>query len=79
MKPARYYFSVEAGRLMDFFSIQDAAAEKGEIIIGFKKKVPNGEIVLLNPLKVKDGKRAGMMFTQEDELIVLAREMNIAS
>ena len=79
MKPARYYFSIESGKAIDFFSVQDAVAEKGEIFIGYKKKGPDIDQILLNPMKVKDGKRKGMVFSQEDELIVLAMDMEIAS
>jgi hypothetical protein len=79
MKPARYYFSIETGKAIDFFSVQDAVAERGEIFIGYKKKTPDNGIILLNPLKVKDGKRKGMVFSSEDELIVLAEDMEIVS
>jgi hypothetical protein len=79
MKPARYYFSIESGKAMDFFSVQDAVAEKGEVFIGYKKKGPGNDIILLNPQKTKEGKRTKMVFSQEDELIVLAKDMEIAS
>ena len=77
MKPAKYYFSTQPGEEIDFYSVQEAVAEKGEIFLGYKKKTPNGDIIRLNPDKWTDGRKARMAFTNEDELVVAASDIGI--
>ena len=77
IKPARYYFRPNPDQVIDFYSIQDAVAEKGEIFIGYKKKTPEGNTIELNPRKMISGTEAGITITEEDELIVLAEDMMI--
>ena len=79
MKPVKYYFSVRPDLEIDFYSVQDAVAEKGEIFIGYKKRGTDGDTILLNPNKMNNGKRTGMIFDEEDELIVLAENMEVYS
>lgn len=79
IKPAKYYFSIQPGEEIDFYAIQEAAADKGEIFLGYKKKMPDGERIVLNPSKLKNGNRTGLVFSEEDELVVLAEDMEIRS
>ena len=77
MKPAKYYFSIQPGEEIDYYTVQDAVADKGEIFIGYKKRMPDGDSIILNPLKMKNGKRTSMVFAEKDELVVLAKSMEI--
>ncbi|MDO4408092.1 MAG: hypothetical protein Q4C16_04025 [Eubacteriales bacterium] len=77
IKPAKYYFSTEQGKAIDFYSVQDAVAEKGEIFLGYKKGTQDGNEIIMNPVKLKDGKKTSMVFSDEDLLLVLAEEMEI--
>ena len=79
IKPARYYFHMDPDREIDYYSIQDAVADKGEIFLGYKKTSPDGSIILLNPQKVTDGQETGIILTDKDELVVLAQDMTIRS
>ena len=77
IKPPKYYFHAQPGQAIDFFSLQDAVAEKGEIFIGYKKKTAEEEEIILNPLKLQYGKRTEIVFEEGDELVVLAESMII--
>ena len=89
MKPAKYYLDLRDGKPIDFFSIQDAVAEKGEIFLGYKKNSQNRDairnvtsasaesIIALNPAKVQDGVVTKFSFSEEDEFIVMAEDMKI--
>ncbi|MDO5476740.1 MAG: hypothetical protein Q4F43_06470 [Eubacteriales bacterium] len=77
IKPAKYYFSAQSGEEIDFYAVQEAVADKGEIFLGYKKKMPDGYDIVLNPAKLENGKRTGIIFTEEDELVVLAEDMEI--
>lgn len=89
MKPAKYYLDLHDGKPIDFFSIQDAVAEKGEIFLGYKKNSQNKgvtgnatsagaeSIIALNPAKVQDGVVTKLSFSEEDEFIVMAEDMKI--
>ena len=75
MKPAKYYFSTQPGQAIDFYSLQDAVAEKGEIFLGYKKRTAEGDAIHLNPVKLQYGKKTEMVFEEDDELVVLAESM----
>ena len=84
MKPAKYYIDLRGGRPVDLFSVQDAAAEKGEIFIGYKKAARTGDpagdaedLILLNPAKMRGGAAIEYSFMPEDEFIVLAEDHTI--
>jgi hypothetical protein len=84
MKPAKYYMDLRGGEPIDLFSVQDAVAEKGEILIGYKKKSRNKEtsdgaepLIVLNPARLQDGAVTEISFSEEDEFIVLSENMNI--
>lgn len=84
MKPAKYYMDLCGGEPIDLFSVQDAVAEKGEILIGYKKKSRNKEtsdgaepLIVLNPARLQDGAVTEISFSEEDEFIVLSENMNI--
>ena len=89
MKPAKYYLDLRDGKPIDFFSIQDAVAEKGEIFLGYKKNSQSRDatgnatsasaesIIALNPAKVQDGVVTKFSFSEEDEFIVMAEDMKI--
>ena len=77
IKPAKYYFSAQSGEEIDFYAVQEAVADKGEIFLGYKIKMPDGYEIVLNPAKLENGKRTGIIFTEEDELVVLAEDMEI--
>lgn len=75
MKPAKYYFNTQLDQAIDFYSIQDAVAEKGEIFLGYKRRTAEGDMITLNPVKVRYGKKTEMAFREGDELVVLAESM----
>lgn len=75
IKPAKYYFSIQPGQAIDFYSLQDAVAEKGEIFLGYKRRTAEGTSITLNPLKLQYGKKTEMVFREDDELVVLAESM----
>ena len=75
IKPAKYYFSIQPGQAIDFYSLQDAVAEKGEIFLGYKRRTDEGTSITLNPLKLQYGKKTEMVFREDDELVVLAESM----
>lgn len=84
MKPAKYYMDLRGGEPIDLFSVQDAVAEKGEILIGYKKKSRNRDtsdgaepLIVLNPARLQDGAVTEISFSEEDEFIVLSEDMNI--
>ena len=84
MKPAKYYIDLRGGRPVDLFSVQDAAAEKGEIFIGYKKAARTGDpagdaedLILLNPAKMRGGATIEYSFMPEDEFVVLAEDHTI--
>ncbi|MBQ8054877.1 MAG: hypothetical protein IJ198_13915 [Lachnospiraceae bacterium] len=84
MKPAKYYMDLRGGKPIDLFSVQDAVAEKGEILIGYKKKSQNRDtsdgaepLIVLNPARLQNGAAAEVSFSEEDEFIVLSEDMNI--
>ena len=64
---------------IDFYSLQDAVAEKGEIFLGYKERTAEGDIITMNPVKLKDGKKTEMVFEPDDELVVLAESMVVKS
>ena len=76
MKPAKYYISTAAGEI-DYYSLQEAVAEKGEIFIGLKKKSPDGEMLIMNPEKGTGANKVSVSFTEEDEIVVLAENIEI--
>ena len=75
IKPARYYFNIQPGQAIDFYSLQDAVAEKGEIFLGYKRRTAEGDTITLNPVKLQYGKKTEMVFREDDELVVLAESM----
>ena len=78
MKPAKYYLDLSSGESVDIYSVQDAAAAKGEIFLGYKKNPETGDTqIVLNPEKMKNGKIRPYSFSAEDEFIVLAENMTI--
>lgn len=84
MKPAKYYMDLRGGKPIDLFSVQDAVAEKGEILIGYKKKSQNRDtsdgadpLIVLNPARLQNGAVTEISFSEEDEFIVLSENMNI--
>ncbi len=74
IKPAKYYFRPDPDREIDYYSIQDAAAEKGDIFLGYKKKTSEGFEICLNPLKGKGDNTVRTIFTEDDELVVLSED-----
>ena len=75
IKPAKYYFNTQLDQAIDFYSIQDAVAEKGEIFLGYKRRTAEGDMITLNPVKLRYGKKTEMDFREGDELVVLAESM----
>ena len=88
MKPAKYYIDLCNGAPIDIFSVQDAVAEKGEILLGFKRKAKSREDasdltsvgtddLIINPAKLQNGAVTMISLSTDDELIVLAEDMTI--
>lgn len=75
IKPAKYYFHMQPDQALDFYSLQDAVAEKGEIFLGYKRRTAQGDLITLNPEKLRNGKKTEMVFREDDELVVLAESM----
>lgn len=75
IKPPRYYFNTQLDQTIDFYSLQDAVAEKGEIFLGYKRRTAEGDMITLNPVKLRYGKKTEMEFREGDELVVLAESM----
>ena len=75
IKPAKYYFHMQPDKAIDFYSLQDAVAEKGEIFLGYKRRTAQGDLITLNPEKLRNGKKTEMVFREDDELVVLAESM----
>ena len=77
MKSVRYYFS-DPGPV-DFYSILEAAAEKKEVFIGYRRNLsgPAGDPVC-NPAKRKAGRPETITLAPDDYLIVLARDQTIS-
>ena len=75
IKPVKYYFNTQSEQAIDFYSLQDAVAEKGEIFLGYKRRTAEGDMITLNPVKLQYGKKTEMIFREDDELVVLAESM----
>lgn len=72
MKSPKYYFNTD--KPMDLFSMADAVAAKGEILIGYSKYGEVKDKIFVNPSKFEDGKLNKIKLNDEDHLIVVAED-----
>lgn len=67
MKPVSNY--VKTGERVDFYTVTESAARKGEIAVGYKKILDGQFSIVTNPLKTDE-----VIFNEEDNLIVIAED-----
>lgn len=74
LKPAGLYLELE--KELDLFTISDAVAEKGEILLGYKKE---NQDPVINPAKMHKGKKVTLQFGIHDKVVVLAEDSSVRS
>ena len=69
MKKASRYVTPDTET--DFYTLTEIAKKRNEIVVGYKKTLPDGMIVKTNPLKSEC-----ITFSKEDYLVVIAEDNN---
>lgn len=75
MKSPKYYFNTD--KPIDLYSMGDAVAEKGEILIGYSKCGAIKDTIYVNPSKDNEGKTKKIRLSDDDHLIVIAEDYSI--
>lgn len=75
IKSAKYYLGT--GKEVDYYSIVDAVADKGEIFIGYMEESGNEKNVIVNPPKMSNGVERTLKIDENTKFIVLAEDREV--
>lgn len=77
IKPAEYFLDIKGEMNVDLFSLSEAVAEKGEILIGYKLDAMGDAEPVLAPDKMRNGENVTVTLREGDQLIVLAEDIRV--